>query len=246
MPDQSISLIISSFNQSKRLKFSIESAIKQKYSGEFEIIIADDNSSDDTKKYLETIKNDNIKITYNPFSIKGIYTLADNWNYAAQIARNDRLIFSNGDIIFLPGFIQAHGDPLMRDKIIFGPANQTTEKINEYLNISNNINDLISNINKYDKLNSDLHDDGSAETYNKEFTPWHPWGYNFSIPKKAFHAIGGFPSLRVYGQEELYLCLKANYILNMKIVSNCNARGVHLWHTRYNDLNKKVRDDYSL
>ncbi len=55
-----VSIIIPSYNHCLYIEESINSCIKQDYSGEIEIIIVDDNSTDDTRYILEKYKEYNL------------------------------------------------------------------------------------------------------------------------------------------------------------------------------------------
>jgi len=238
--NEKASVIISSYNQCKRLKFSLSSIIKQDYDN-YEVIVADDNSTDGT---IEIINKEfpGIKISLNNKSKSKKYTLADNWNNAAQLATGSRLIFTNGDNLFSSKFVSAHMDVLMKNDIIFGPNERTTEEIEQFLNLNSHI-DLLKNIKVIER---DLRHDDSAYTYNKIFNTWYPWGNNFSLPTKIFNSVGGFPSKDVYGGEEKELLDKIVSKHSTLIKSNSNAYTLHLWHPQYNNIKTKEKIEYSL
>lgn len=56
-----ISVIISTFNRVDKLKRAIKSVLKQEFT-DFELIIVDDCSTDKTRKFLKTLKDERIKI----------------------------------------------------------------------------------------------------------------------------------------------------------------------------------------
>lgn len=238
--NEKASVIISSFNQKKRLKFSLNSIIKQDYDN-YEVIVADDNSTDET---VEMIKNifKGVKISLNNKSKYKKYTLADNWNTAAKLATGSRLIFTNGDNLFSSKFVSSHMDPLLKNDIIFGPNERTTEEIEQYLDCESHI-DLLKLTKNIER---DLRHDDSAYTYNQIYNTWYPWGNNFSIPTNIFNSVNGFPSKDVYGGEEKELLDNVVFKHKTLIKSNVNAYTLHLWHPQYNNTSIKEKEEYSL
>jgi len=229
-----ISLIISSCNQRERLKFSLISATKQNYYN-YEVIVADDNSSDGT---VEIIKTDfpGVILSSNPSSESGVYTLAQNWNAAARLATGKRLIFTNADCVFPSTYVQAHADRNMSNDIIFGPNERTDEKIEELLGSCYSTKELLEKYLKVSTLGKDLRHDNSAYTYNKIYNYYYPWGNNMSVPSKEFFEVGGFPQLREYGGEEILLSKKLVVKKNLIVKSNINTKNIHLWHKATNSM----------
>jgi GR25 family glycosyltransferase involved in LPS biosynthesis len=242
------SLIISSFNQKDRLKFSLQSALKQSYYN-YEVIVADDNSTDGT---VDMIKKDfpGVKFTLNPNSEKDIYTLAENWNTAANVAEGERYIFSNADCVFPKGYIAAHMDTSMSNDIIFGPNERTDECIESLIETSIYTKQLLEEYLKISEsgFGKDLRHDSSAYTYNKEYNYYYPWGNNMSVPSKSFKEVKGFPKLKEYGGEEILLSKKLQTKKGLKVKSNVNAINIHLWHPVVNKLkqpfNENLYKDY--
>jgi len=235
------SLIISSFNQAKRLKFCLQSAIVQTYET-YEVILADDNSTDNTIEMVRSLFP-GVKISLNKKSLANKYTLADNWNTAASLATGERLIFTNGDNLFASGFVAAHMDPKMANDIIFGPNERTTEEINDMLNTCNTHIELLKSIKTIER---DLRHDDSAYTYNQLYNTWYPWGNNFSLPRDIFFGVGGFPHKDYYGGEEKELLDNIFKKYQTLIKSNVNTYTLHLWHPQFNNAQVKERTNYKL
>lgn len=235
-----ISLIISSYNQKDRLRYSLKSSLLQTYYN-YEVIVADDNSTDGTQ---EMILNEfpNVKLSINPESEKGLYTLALNWNSAANIATGERLIFTNADCIFPKGYVSAHADKLMSKDIIFGPNERTDEKIKDLLSRNLSPSKLLQEYIKESHLGKDLRHDSSAYTYNKEYNYFYPWGNNMSVPTDAFKKVGGFPRLKEYGGEEILLSKKLQKRLGLKVKSNKHTLNIHLWHPVTNTMRKPFNE----
>ena len=53
------SVIIRTYNRVTRLKRAVNSVLKQKFT-DFELIIVDDYSTDDTRKYIKSIKDERV------------------------------------------------------------------------------------------------------------------------------------------------------------------------------------------
>lgn len=241
-----MSLIVSSFNQKERLRFCLQSAVKQTYYN-YEVIVADDNSTDGT---VEMVREEfpGVKIISNKNSIAGIYTLADNWNTAVQYATGTRLIFTNADCVLPRDFISAHSDKIMKDDIIFGPNERTDESIEPLLKNSKTVKELLEKYTSSSSFGKDLRHDTSAYTYNQQYSYYYPWGNNFSVPLKAFKEVHGFPKLKEYGGEEMLLCKKLTLKKGLKIKSNCNTKNIHLWHpiinTHVKPFNETEHESY--
>lgn len=246
-----ISVIISSYNQRKRLRHCLDSAVKMKckFADQVEIILADDNSTDGS---IELIKQYPVKLCLGKHKNHAKYTLADNWNNAVSVATGDRVLFTNGDHILTTWFADHHMDPIMKRDIIFGPAYQTQQQA-ENIIVRDNINyiDVIKECESNGLFTQDRrsgYQQGSALTYNKKFNSKYPYGYNFSVARDHFLSVGGFDSLNTWGGEEQTLCDKiTDKFPGTRIVSNCNSVVIHLWHAPLNEINREtgILPDYS-
>jgi len=241
-----ISLIISSCNQKKRLKFSLLSAIKQNYYN-YEVIVADDNSQDGT---VDMIKSDfpGVILSTNPNSEQGTYTLAQNWNAAAAKATGTRLIFTNADCVFPSVYVPSHADKNMSNDIIFGPNERTEESIEPLLDRCLSTRELLEEYLKIGEIGTDLRHDSSAYTYNNTYNYYYPWGNNMSVPSKEFYEVGGFPLLREYGGEEILLSKKLCARKKLTVKSNVHTKNIHLWHPITNSMkapfDERNHDEY--
>ncbi len=201
-----------------------------------------------------------IRISLNEKSIPGKFTTCTNKNTAVKMAQGDRLVLSNGDIIFSSSFIESYCDPIWEDNIVFGPCERSDEKISNYLgNLSIRIKDNVITIPKLNDhkeivrilsdnnwLYPDPHHDGSVYTYNKEFSLIHPWGGNMSVMREHFNKVNGFPEYDFYGGEEDALCTKIFKKFGVKVLSNGKSYSIHLWHPPFNNDKVKDRPDYLL
>ena len=242
-----LSVIISSYNQKKRLQRCLESAmhLKTVFADSIEIIVADDNSNDGSRELIEEYSQ--IKLSTNDNSKTDTYTLAENWNHAVlNHATGDRVIFTNGDHRFTPRFADHHADPNMENDIIFGPAYQSTPQSLRYIEDEDiGYIDLVKKLEKKKMLTPDRHAEGSAMTYNREWQYWFPFGYNFSVKVDHFKAVGGFPPVRKWGGEEALLCKRIiDEFSDVKIKSNCNTIAIHQFHPVVNHEGLYGGDNY--
>jgi glycosyltransferase involved in cell wall biosynthesis len=244
-----LSLIISSYNQRRRLKLCLQSALHQRLgpnATSYEVIVADDHSTDGTIEMLAANYKDKIIVTQNPTADKTIYTLAENWNHAAKQATGERLIFSNGDIVYIAKFIEAHADPNMRDHILLGPAMRTTPHILPYIDSEKyDYFQVMQVVSTNGWFMPDMRMGLIAHTYNVEDHPWHVYGYNFSLPKKYFDGVNGFAPKRIYGGEDDQIAKAVVAKYGCKCLTNENAMAFHLFHEPTNLPGKMFKSEYN-
>ena len=84
-----ISIVIPLYNKGERVKIAIDSALHQDYDGEWEIVVVDDGSTDDSAEYVKANKDNKIVYVYQP-------------NAGVSAARNKGIAESKGEwIVFL-------------------------------------------------------------------------------------------------------------------------------------------------
>lgn len=244
-----LSLIISSYNQRRRLKLCLQSALHQRLgpnATSYEVIVADDHSTDGTIEMIEAKYKNKVIVVQNPVADKTIYTLAENWNHAAKQATGDRLIFSNGDIVYIAKFIEAHADPNMKDHILIGPAMRTTEYILPYIDSEQyDYFQIMQIVSTNQWFEPDMRVGYAAHTYNREEPCYHVYGYNFSLPKKYFDEVGGFAPRRYYGGEDEQLAEAITKKFSCKCLTNERAMAFHLYHKAVNLPGKKLKIEYN-
>lgn len=101
-----VSVIIPTYNRSQFIGLTLESFVKQNFEyGDFEIIIADNNSTDSTKEvvrnFIENNKTHSIK--YFVESNQGVHYAR---NSAAKIAKGEFLYFTDDDMIADPELLK--------------------------------------------------------------------------------------------------------------------------------------------
>lgn len=97
-----ISIIIPTYNRSHLIELTLESFIKQNFRKEdFEIIISNNNSTDNTEKVVQNFieKNSSFNIRYILESRQGVHFAR---NTAAKLAKGEFLYFTDDDMIADP------------------------------------------------------------------------------------------------------------------------------------------------
>tara|TARA_B100001778_G_C18582994_1_gene628426 strand:- start:649 stop:1446 length:798 start_codon:yes stop_codon:yes gene_type:complete len=100
-----VSVIITTYNSPNFLEQCLNSFLKQK-DKEFEIIIADDGSTKDTKELITRYKN-KLKIMHAWHNDDG-FRAAKIRNEAVKISKGNYLVFIDGDCITFNDFIENH------------------------------------------------------------------------------------------------------------------------------------------
>lgn len=105
-----VSVIIPSYNREKNLFHVLNSLIKQTYK-EFEVIIADDGSTDNTSNLTDSFRN-RLNIRYAYCGKNKGFRAARTRNIGLRKARGDLIVFLDSDIVvpstFLAEHIKAH------------------------------------------------------------------------------------------------------------------------------------------
>ena len=222
------SIILSSYNNLPALELSIES-LKYQTEKDFEIIIADDGSTDGTIEYLE---KEGIKYFSRP---NEGYRLAYIWNRGAELATGDRFIFGNSDIISHPKRIEEHSK--FNNYLIAGSypsipidyvKSITKEKIRhnfwsiDLIATEDRRKDYISGLKK-----PQLH-------HGKKIPPRYMYGGNWSCPADIFKKLGGLDEeFKGWGGEDFDFARRAQ-LDGHDIILNTNCIGYHLDHETFN------------
>ena len=101
-----ISVIITTYNSPDFLKKCLNSFLKQKDKN-FEIVIADDGSTEDTKRTIENFKDSFFKVSHAWHEDMG-FRAAKIRNEAVKLTSGEFLVFIDGDCIVFDDFIMNH------------------------------------------------------------------------------------------------------------------------------------------
>lgn len=233
------SIILSSYNNLSALELSIES-LRHQTEKDFEIIIADDGSTDGTIEYLE---KEGIQYFSRP---NEGYRLAYIWNRGAELATGDRFIFGNSDIISHPKRIEEHSK--FNNYLIAGSypsipidyvKSITKEKIRhnfwsiDLIATEDRRKDYISGLKK-----PQLH-------HGKKIPPRYMYGGNWSCPADIFKKLGGLDEeFKGWGGEDFDFARRAQ-LDGHDTILNTNCIGYHLDHETINrDETRSIGKSY--
>lgn len=114
-----ISILLATYNWPQALKLCLESLLSQTDRG-FEIIIADDGSTQSTKELIEQIKTTYpVPITHLWQEDRG-FRKTTILNQAINTAQGDYLIFLDGDCIVQPDFVARHRSLAQKGYLVTG------------------------------------------------------------------------------------------------------------------------------
>ncbi|UIN50921.1 glycosyltransferase family 2 protein [Bacillus safensis] len=102
-----VSVIIPSYNAKERLEGSLFSLTLQETDIPFEVIVADNGSTDGT---MEMIENIEVNFPFKKVRIPVNQGIAKGRNHAIREAEGDLLIFHDSDMLAEPRFIQKHAE----------------------------------------------------------------------------------------------------------------------------------------
>ena len=179
-----ISICICTYNRSESLQRTLGSLAKQDdiNSGALEVLIVDNNCTDDTPKMVETFRG-KLPIRRVTESQQG---LAHARNRAAAESRGDILLFTDDDIRFGAGFLAAYRDAIRRfpDADYFGGRILPDWGRAKPRWIGDEPLPMIDGVLGWF--------DHGAETRLFECTEAPPFGASFSIRRRLFEKIGLF------------------------------------------------------
>ena len=222
------SIILSSYNNLSALELSIES-LKYQTEKDFEIIIADDGSTDGTIEYLE---EEGIKYFSGPN--KG-YRLAYIWNRGAELATGDRLIFGNSDIISHPNRVEEHlkfGRNLVAGIYPSIPMEKVSVITKKMISQDfSKIESFAEKDRRIDFINKLKH---PHLIHGKKIPPRYMYGGNWSCPSDIFNELGGLDEgFKGWGGEDFDFARRAQYN-GYNVILNVNCIGYHLDHKTVN------------
>jgi glycosyltransferase involved in cell wall biosynthesis len=251
------SIIISTYNQPKWLR-KVLIGYEQQTHPNFEIVIADDGSTDETRHLLEGF-NENSKL-----SIQHIWHKDDGFqktkilNKAILASKGDYLIFTDGDCIPRNDFVETHLSLKNENHFLSGGYFKLPLDISKLITEDDIISQscfkkewlLKNGLKKSFKLNK-LTSKGFKESILNKFTPTKAtWdGMNASGFKTDILAVNGFDERMRYGGEDRELGERLMNYGVTPIQIRYSAICVHLDHERGyanpkdSELNKSIRTE---
>ena len=235
-----ISVIISTYNQPKWL-YNVLVGYNQQTCTDFEIIIADDGSTDDTKTVVDNfISKSNLKIKHVWQEDKG-FRKTTILNKAILKSNTDYLLFTDGDCIPRKDFVQTHYDLKKDNCFLSGGYFKLPKHISEIITEKDIIKQscfdkhwlLDHGLKSSFKLNK-LTAKGTKQFLLNKLTPTKAtWdGMNASGWKKDILAVNGFDQRMEYGGEDRELGERLVNKGVKPIQIRYSAICVHLYHER--------------
>jgi GT2 family glycosyltransferase len=190
-----VSIIIINYNGKHHLESCLESLLKINYNNT-EIIIVDNNSTDDSVNFVSKNFPDVILIRLN--ENKGF---AEPNNIASKVATGDLLLFLNNDTIVTPSFISEMIKPIQQDSDI-GICQSLLLKPDESIDSSGDFIDTLGVVYNSKTQISEIREISSAR------------GASMMIKKNLFEQLEGFDKKFYFSFEDVDLswrCWIAGY-----------------------------------
>lgn len=94
-----VSIVIPTCNEATNLETNLPKYLRQKYSGTFEVIVADENSNDDTMLVVQRLKekSDNLRTTFIPATARNIAPRKLAITLGVRAARSEWVVVVNPD-----------------------------------------------------------------------------------------------------------------------------------------------------
>ena len=204
------SIIIPTYNRLPILKKCIQSLENQQLKdgkiSDYEIIIVDDGSTDETLSWLE--KNSEA-LPHVVYFIQKHQGPAAARNLGVEKAQGNTIIFIDSDLVVTENFLQAHADALVAGKEKIG-----SDRLFTYGAVINTCN----------------FDNPTAEPYKiTDFSAAYFATGNVAIARQWLEKVGLFDSsFQLYGWEDLELGVRLKK-LQLKLIKCPEAVGYH-WH----------------
>ena len=238
-----ISVLLATYNWPQALKLCLESLSTQT-DLDFEIIIADDGSTQATKDLIEeTRKYFPVKITHLWQEDQG-FRKTRILNQGIQAAHGEYLVFLDGDCVVQPDFIAQHQMLAQAKHLVTGSRVLLNDELSKQLlakphwDFKKFANNLLSyrvsgGINKYWPLKIKL-GDGAWRNY-KKFVWRRIKGCNMACWKTDALAIGGFDeSMTGWGHEDADFVFRLQNRGLIRKSGSWATEVLHLYH-RIND-----------
>lgn len=200
---------------------------------DFEFIIVDNNSTDGTRQFLETLKTPPYVIIHNSENLG----FAKANNQAARVASGEFLIFLNNDTILTPNWFE----PMLA---AFDARDDVGAVGNIQLNAKTG---LIDHAGVFFQLDGQPGHSrkGTKRIPQKHFLEWNAvTAACLLVPRKLFEQVGGFDEAFINGAEDIDLCLKLRAKGFRNLVSTRSVIYHHVSSSigryKYKDQNAKI------
>lgn len=236
-----VSVIIPTYNHSKTLEYTLSSLVEQDFPNrEYEVIVIDDGSSDNTKAVVNSFKS----------KLNIIYYFQEHKKFSATLAKNEGIKRANGDVLvfidtgivvgntFIRAHYNAHNDDSNERYVVIGyvygfgydyKENDTTP---EFIDFSrpNQMLQKLKRTNYYSDIRelvyAKIHDDLNSIT-----VPWMLFSTNnVSVRRTELVGVGCFNEDFVRLGVEDVECAYRLHNNKLKFKLSREACGVHYPH----------------
>ena len=241
-----ISILLATYNWPQALKLCLESLSTQT-DRDFEIIIADDGSTESTKQVIEEFKaSSSIAITHLWQEDKG-FRKTKILNQAIAAAKGNYLVFLDGDCIVQPDFVANHRALAQENFLVTGSRVLLDQKLTEelltwpqwdYVRFCTNLlgKRISGGINKYLPLKIKL-GNGSWRDY-KKFVWRRIKGCNMACWKADAECIQGFDeTMTGWGHEDADFVFRLQRHHIQRKSGSWSTEVLHLFHQIHDQSN---------
>lgn len=241
-----ISILLATYNWPQALKLCLESLATQT-DHHFEIIIADDGSTESTKQIIDAFQSTHsLSITHLWQEDQG-FRKTKILNQAIEAAKGDYLIFLDGDCLVQPDFVARHRELAQKGFLVTGSRVLLNEKLTQELLATSRwdfklfISKLLEyrlngGINKYWPLKIKL-GNGSWRDY-KKFVWRRIKGCNMACWKTDAQAIDGFDeTMTGWGHEDADFVFRLQRHHIKRKSGSWSTEVLHLFHQIHDQSN---------
>lgn len=186
---------------------------------EYEIIVSDDNSNDETQSVINQFKGKPFKYIFNCVPKPHTWNASIPRNLGALISdpSTQAYLFIDSDVVLPSHALKTYADDFANnpDRVIIGPYDFYREG-NEQIQVA-------------DVRNKKFEEVDIKETFNQPTDGLACFGGNLLIPKKIFWLVNGFSTDTHIGLEDGDMGLKL-WKKQIPFSYEKSVRGKHLWH----------------
>ena len=201
-----VSIIISTFNKTDYLKWTLASVAWQTELP-YEVIVADDGSDSETRELVEAYQSRQRCLVKYSWIPNQSFRLSRSRNCAVFKSTGDLLIFIDGDCILPPKFVQIAKGLAVEGKILNGARRLLSEKLTDQLLEREPTFDLVLPLfsgRKFWRIRLPLVRDFPKRSW-RVFR-----GFLMVIPRSIFESVGGFnENFRSWGLEDSDFAVRA-------------------------------------
>ena len=201
MTDPLISFVVPLFNHVEHSRKMLATLLNSLPSDlRFEILFADDESTDATRKWLLSLDDPRIRYILNERNLG----YAKTNNLAAKLAKGRYLGLLNNDLLFEPGWLKPMldviDDPLLNAGIVGNLQYRVADKVLDHAGV------MLMPRGKFDHIRE------VPTSYSQPIPVYVSTGACMVMLRSDFEEIGGFDEAFINGCEDIDLCLNIRYL----------------------------------